>query len=114
MFVLSAVYAGLAGALYAHYLSFVSPDSFSVNLSILLVIMVAVGGVHSLWGAVLGAVFITVLPSLLGAYPQFAMLVYGLVLFAVIMFMPEGLVGLVERMAARVRPRAVTRAEPSR
>jgi branched-chain amino acid transport system permease protein len=103
MFVLSAVYAGIGGALYAHYISFVSPDSFSVALSILLVIMVAVGGVQSLWGAVLGAVFITVLPSLLGAYQQYAMLVYGLILVLVLMFMPEGLAGVGAALLERLR-----------
>lgn len=105
MFVLSAVYAGLAGALYAHSISFVSPDTFSVSLSILLVIMVAVGGVQSLWGAVLGAIFITVLPSLLGGYQQYAMLLYGLILVLVLMFMPEGIAGTSAALLARVRRR---------
>jgi branched-chain amino acid transport system permease protein len=68
MFILSAVFAGIGGSLYAHFVTFVNPDPFAVSLSVLLVIMVAVGGVKSLWGAVLGAVFITVLPSFLGAY----------------------------------------------
>lgn len=103
MFVLSAVYAGLGGALYAHYISFVSPDTFSVSLSIVLVVMVAVGGVQSLWGAVLGAVFITVLPSLLGRYQQYAMLVYGLILVLVLMFMPAGIAGTGAWLVARLR-----------
>ena len=94
MFVLSAIFAGMAGSLYAHYVTFVSPDTFSVALSIMLVIMVAVGGVNSLWGAVLGAVFITVLPSLLGGYRQYAMLVYGLILVLALMFMPNGIAGV--------------------
>jgi branched-chain amino acid transport system permease protein len=94
MFILSAVFAGLGGVLYAHYVSFVSPDTFSVSLSIMLVIMVAIGGVSSLWGAVLGAVFITVLPSMLGTYRQYAMLVYGVVLVLALMFMPNGIAGL--------------------
>lgn len=96
MFVLSAVFAGLGGALYAHFVTFVSPDTFSVALSIMLVIMVAIGGVNSLWGAVLGAVFITVLPSMLGAYRQYAMLVYGIVLVLMLMFMPNGIAGALE------------------
>lgn len=102
MFVLSAVFAGLGGALYAHYVSFVSPDTFSVALSIMLVIMVAIGGVNSLWGAVLGAVFITVLPSMLGAYRQYAMLVYGLILVLALMFMPNGIAGLFETVMGRL------------
>lgn len=103
MFVLSAIYAGIAGALYAHYISLVSPDTFSVSLSIVLVIMVAVGGVQSLWGAVVGAIFVTILPSLLGAYQQYGMLVYGLILVVVLMFMPEGIAGTSAAVVARFR-----------
>lgn len=112
MFVLSAIFAGLGGSLYAHYVSFVSPDTFSVSLSIMLVIMVAIGGVNSLWGAVLGAVFVTVLPSMLGAYRQYAMLVYGVVLVLALMFMPNGIAGFVEDMARRIaRRRAASRGQ---
>ncbi|MFM9884001.1 MAG: branched-chain amino acid ABC transporter permease [Burkholderiales bacterium] len=103
MFVLSAIFAGIGGSLYAHFVTFVSPDSFTVSLSILLVIMVAVGGVQSLWGAVLGAVFITVLPSMLGAYRQYAMLVYGLILVLALMFLPNGIAGLASSLMARIR-----------
>ena len=102
MFVLSAVYAGIGGSLYAHFVTFVSPDPFSVSLSVLLVIMVAVGGVKSLWGAVLGAIFITVLPSFLGTYKQYAMLVYGIVLVLALMFMPDGIAGLVTSLVRRI------------
>lgn len=105
MFVLSAVFAGLGGSLYAHYVSFVSPDTFSVSLSIMLVIMVAIGGVNSLWGAVLGAVFITVLPSMLGAYRQYAMLVYGVVLVLALMFMPNGIAGFFADMTRWIAQR---------
>lgn len=112
MFVLSAIFAGLGGSLYAHYVSFVSPDTFSVSLSIMLVIMVAIGGVNSLWGAVLGAVFVTVLPSMLGAYRQYAMLVYGVVLVLALMFMPNGIAGFFEDMARRIgRRRAASRGQ---
>ena len=103
MFILSAVFAGIGGSLYAHFVSFVNPDPFAVSLSVLLVIMVAVGGVKSLWGAVLGAIFITVLPSFLGAYKQYSMLVYGLILVLSLMFMPNGIAGVVGSVVRRVR-----------
>jgi branched-chain amino acid transport system permease protein len=76
---------------------------FSVTLSIALVVMVAIGGVRSLWGAVLGAVFITILPSFLGGYRQYAMLIYGLVLMLALMFMPEGIAGVFTALRDRVR-----------
>lgn len=103
MFVLSAVFAGVGGSLYAHFVSFVNPDPFAVSLSVLLVIMVAVGGVKSLWGAVLGAIFITVLPSFLGVYKQYSMLVYGLILVLSLMFMPAGIAGVVGSIVRRLR-----------
>lgn len=114
MFVLSAVFAGLGGALYAHFVTFVSPDTFSVALSIMLVIMVAIGGVNSLWGAVLGAIFITVLPSMLGAYRQYAMLVYGIVLVLMLMFMPNGIAGALQALMRRVGRRRADADQPRR
>lgn len=119
MFILSAVFAGLGGSLYVHYVSFVSPDTFSVSLSIMLVIMVAIGGVSSLWGAVLGAIFITVLPSVLGAYRQYAMLIYGLILVLALMFMPNGIAGLFQDLshwvaARRASARQNSHSEPVR
>jgi len=95
MFVMSAILAGIGGSLYVHFVSFVNPDPFSVSLSVLLVIMVAVGGVRSLWGSVLGAIFITILPSLLGAYKQYSMLIYGTILILILMFLPDGIAGLI-------------------
>ena len=106
MFVMSAVLAGIGGSLYAHFVSFVNPDPFSVSLSVLLVIMVAVGGVRSLWGSVLGAIFITVLPSLLGAYKQYSMLVYGTILILVLMFLPDGIAGLGASVLKRLNLRS--------
>ena len=103
MFVLGAIYAGLAGGLYVHFISFISPDMFSVTLSIALVVMVAIGGLRSLWGAVLGAVFITILPSFLGGYRQYAMLIYGIVLVLALMFMPEGIAGAVTAVREYLR-----------
>lgn len=111
MFVLSAVFAGLGGSLYVHFVSFVSPDTFSVSLSIMLVIMVAIGGVSSLWGAVLGAIFITVLPSLLGTYRQYAMLVYGIILVLALMFMPNGIAGLFQDLSHWAAARRARRAD---
>jgi len=107
LFVLSAGLAGLAGALYAFMLQFLSPDAFGVFLSIQFVVMVAVGGLGSVYGAVAGAVAITWLehelrelgtrPSLLGfelpdQAPQvFSVGVFAVILIVVILFFPRGL-----------------------
>ena len=112
MFSLSGLYAGLAGSLYAHYLTFVGPDSFTIEFSILLVIMIGVGGAQSLWGAMLGAIFAATAPTLLSAYRQYNMLAYGVVLILIMMFMPEGLAGTFDRLGQWLRQRRPTSVEP--
>lgn len=96
-FVLSAAYASLAGSLYAHYLSFISPKTFDIFFSVELVAMCLFGGRNSLWGAVLGAGLLTPLPHLLAVFDEYRDLVYGGLLMAVLILFPEGLVGLRKR-----------------
>ncbi len=92
VFVLSALYASLAGSLYAHYVTFVSPSSFSLFYSILVLTMVIVGGITNVWGAIVGAIVITVLPELLRKFAELDVLVYGLILTVSLMFFRKGLV----------------------
>ncbi len=68
IFVWSALYASLAGSLYAHTLNFIAPASFGFMFSIKLVTMVVLGGMASIWGSLLGAGVLTVLPELLTAF----------------------------------------------
>jgi len=91
VFVLSAVYASIAGTLYAHFVTFISPSSFGLFVSILLLMMVVIGGGGSIWGALLGAGILSMLPELLRAFKDFDTLVYGVVLMAILLFMPEGI-----------------------
>lgn len=101
IFVLSAVLASLAGSLYAHYITFISPGTFSFFYSLQVVTMVLVGGMGSLWGSVLGALLLTLLPEALHAVKEYNVLVYGLILMGVLVFFPHGLVtgiaGLLQR-----------------
>lgn len=116
VFVLSAAYAGLAGGLFAHYVTFVSPTSFSFPASVQLVTMVVLGGMASLWGSVAGALFLTVLPEFLRALEDFDILVYGAILIACMIFLPGGLAEGARRLAAAVarwRDRPARRGEPS-
>ncbi len=99
IFVLSAFLASLAGSLYAHYVGFLSPNSFSLLFSIRLVMMVVVGGMHSLWGALLGTWLLTFLGNeWLHVFKDFDILVYGAILLFVVMGLPEGLVSAVPRL----------------
>jgi branched-chain amino acid transport system permease protein len=91
IFVTSAVLASLSGSLFAHYLTFISPGSFSIFYSLQVVTMVLIGGLGSLWGAAFGAILLTVLPELLHAVKEYNVLVYGLILMVVLVFFPQGL-----------------------
>jgi branched-chain amino acid transport system permease protein len=98
VFILSALYAAVAGALYAHYVSFVSPGSFGFHASIQFVTMVVLGGMGSLWGAVAGAVFLTALPEFLRAIEDYDILLYGGLLILCMIFLPGGLAEGTERL----------------
>ncbi len=91
---LSAAMAGLGGGLYAHYTRFVSPEVFLFTYTVTMVIMVVAGGKGTLAGPVVGAVIFTVLPEALRALAswQWQMLLYGVLLIAVLFFMPRGIV----------------------
>jgi branched-chain amino acid transport system permease protein len=103
VFVLSAVYASIAGTLYAHFVTFISPSSFGLFVSILLLMMVVIGGGGSIWGALLGAGILTVLPESLRAFKDFDILVYGVILMAILLFMPEGVFRGLTLLVTRMR-----------
>ncbi len=94
IFVLGAGYAALAGFLYAHYVTFLSPGTFSLNFSILLVTMVAIGGMEHIWGAIAGTALLTILPEYLRFFKDFDILIYGVILMAIMLLRPEGLYGI--------------------
>jgi branched-chain amino acid transport system permease protein len=105
VFVLSAVYASMAGSLYAHFLAFISPNAFSLMFSILLLMMVVVGGSQTLWGAVVGAAILTLLPEYLRSLEDFEVLAYGAILLSVLLFMPQGILEGFRRLFARGKGR---------
>ncbi len=92
IFVLSALYASLAGSLYAHSLNFIAPSSFGFMFSIKLVTMVVLGGMASIWGSLLGAGVLTILPEVLTAFHDFEVVIFGAILMVVMIFLPRGLV----------------------
>ncbi|AJE03339.1 branched-chain amino acid ABC transporter permease [Geobacter pickeringii] len=110
IFALSAVISSLAGSLYAHTMTFVSPASFGFNFSVELVTMVIIGGLGSIYGSFLGAALLTLLPEMLRAFQDYDIIVYGLLLIIMTMFMPGGLVRGVPALARRL----LTRSEKGR
>ncbi|HSY55398.1 MAG TPA: branched-chain amino acid ABC transporter permease [Bradyrhizobium sp.] len=90
-FMIGAVYAGLAGCLYASSIRFISPDSFSGTQAILLMTMLIVGGMGSIAGSIGGAIALTLLPEALRFLGQWYLVLYGLGVIAVIVLAPGGL-----------------------
>jgi branched-chain amino acid transport system permease protein len=119
MFVLGSTIAAVAGSLYVHGLGFAQPnDMFGVELSLGIFVMLIVGGLESLWGSALGAAFYVYLPYLLGQthldlfgkkVSQYQQIVYGLILLLVMVFFPEGLIGLFHKVRDRLRHRRAER-----
>lgn len=92
-FGVACFFAGVAGALFAHTTGYISPDSFRFGESILILSMVVVGGLGSIYGSIIGAVLLSVLPEMLRDLGSYRMIVVGVVLFLSILFLPKGLVG---------------------
>jgi len=92
-FGMACAMAGVAGGLFAHTTGYISPESFKFGESILILSMIVVGGLGSLYGSIIGAVLLSVLPELLRDLGSYRMIAVGLVLFLSILFLPKGLVG---------------------
>lgn len=102
-FALSAAFAGLAGAMYAHLIGYISPDVFHLEVAVQVLAMLLIGGRMSPYGAVLGAAVITVLPELLRGLQDWWAIIYGLIVLAILAFAPRGFLGLLQQLGARLR-----------
>lgn len=105
IFSLSAAISAIAGSLYAHTMTFVSPASFGFNFSIELLTMVVIGGLGSIYGSFLGAALLTLLPEMLRAFQDYDIVIYGLLLILMTMFMPGGLVCGFSAVTAAISPK---------
>jgi len=109
VFAFSAGLAAVAGGLYAQYISYVSAETFTLDLTIYILAMVILGGTGNLWGSVLGAVILTALPELLkfvALPPDIAdksrQVLYGLALIAILLLRPQGLLGEIRAPRRRI------------
>jgi len=102
-FIFSALLAGLAGGLYAFYVTFISPSPFSFHASVQFVLMAVIGGLGTFWGPLLGAAVVVLLSELLreivpmiipGAGGEYQIIIYGIILVALMIFQPQGLSGM--------------------
>lgn len=97
-FVFSAALAALAGSLYAHYGSVISPNSFNIMLSVKLLLMLFLGGAGSVYGGLIGALILFALPEFLGHLERLELALEGLAFMLILIFLPGGLVGGVNRL----------------
>lgn len=95
-FALGAFFAGVAGALYASYFYFIKPNTFGFMKSIDILVIVVLGGMGSITGSVIAAVVLAVLTTFLQSFTEVRMIVYALLLVAIMLFRPQGLLGTKE------------------
>jgi branched-chain amino acid transport system permease protein len=100
-FTLASAFAGLGGALLAHYVGYISPESFNMHLSVALIIMMVVGGRKYLLGGLIGALVMTPLPELFRGAVESQDILYGVALILMLRFLPQGLAGV--RLPAKWR-----------
>jgi branched-chain amino acid transport system permease protein len=100
-FTIEGFFGGFGGALYAHLVGFISPETFGLQQSVLFLTMVLLGGGGTLWGPILGAVIISILFEVLQPLGQAQMATYGLIIMGVVMFMPRGIVGKLREWSDR-------------
>ena len=97
-----AALAGLTGALYSGYIRFISPDTFTSGESINILIMMVIGGMGTIVGPIIGAVAITYLLETMRVFAEYRLVIYGLLMFVVILYMPQGVAGMLESLWHRV------------
>ncbi len=100
-FVLAAGIAGLAGGFYANYVSFVGPEVFGFSFMITMIIMVLAGGKGTLVGPVVGAVMVVLLEEYLRDFKELRFSIFGLIVMAVVLFLPRGIMGFIARRHER-------------
>lgn len=92
-FTLSAVFAGIAGALYAQSFGVIAANIFNYNKSFDYLVMVVLGGIGSITGAIISSVGLTILPEILRPLAEWRMVIYAVILILVMIFRPQGLLG---------------------
>lgn len=104
-FVLSAMYASLAGSLYAHFNQFISPQMADMSRSVEMIIMVVFGGIRTVFGVLIGAGIMKSIPEILESFLDYQMVITGAILIALLLYMPEGVIGVGKVVLSRLRIR---------
>lgn len=100
-FAISAFYTGVAGGLFAYLITFLSPDAFTIELSIDFIAMIVIGGMGSILGSIIGAIILTGMQQILAGLLDLQILIFGLALIVFMIFMPRGIIGMVYELKDR-------------
>lgn len=103
-FAISAFYTGVAGGLFAYLITYLSPDAFTIELSIDFIAMIVIGGMGSILGSIIGAVILTGMQQLLAGLQNLQILIFGLSLIIFTIFMPRGISGMLNTLLERLSP----------
>ncbi len=109
-FSLSAFYTGFAGAMYAHLVKYIGPDTFTMKQSVMFITMMLFGGTGSIIGPIIGSVFILFITESLRAFEQYQMLIFGFLLLAVVLAFPGGIYGVLKDGVKKIRRKGVKNA----
>lgn len=104
-FAISAFLTGIAGALYAHLVCFISPDTFMAAQSTLFMTMLLFGGIGSLAGPAIGSAILVATTELMQGFVRYQMLIYAIFILIVLFYLPNGVVGIIESAKARSKER---------
>ena len=104
-FALSAVFTGFAGAMYAHFVGFISPETFTSSQSVMFLTMLLFGGMGTFSGPLIGATIVTFLNESLQVLGSYRMMVYGAFILAVLLFLPHGISGIIDILRQRLTRR---------
>ena len=108
-FTLSAAFASLAGSLYAHSNRFISPQMADLSNSVEMIIMVVLGGIRTVFGVLIGTTIMKMIPEVLDSFMDYQMVMTGAILIALLIYMPRGMIGVVQNFLARIYlPRGVS------
>ena len=100
-FAVSAFYTGVAGGLFAYLITFLSPDAFTLELSMDFIAMIVIGGMASILGSIIGAVILTGMQQVLAGLQDLQVLIFGISLILFMIFMPRGISGMIYDFKAR-------------
>ena len=103
-FVIAAAYAAFAGSMFAHFVGFVSPEVFGLHMVVLGFTMLYIGGIGTVFGPLIGALIVSLLPETFRGFKEYQDLAYGASLIVILIYAPKGLASITRLWAARSRP----------